>query len=965
MKPTALLLSWTTLLNVLIGVYVYRRNPTDPSHRAFAFMASMIAIWTIGLIGAHYSPVGNTLASRLAFAAASLIPIGVLSFVENTPRDFSHNWKGRSRVFFPLAVALCIMSFSPLIVVSVTSHHDSTTTSYGPLHPAYALFVVVSFVYSVYILARRYHASTGLTRLHIRHLMFAFAVPCALASLTNVAIPLFLKTSSLSKYGPLFTLPLLALIGHSIIRHRLLNFHVVVRRSVVYLAASCTAGIVLIMLLSLSNVVTHDEHGIPVRELILCLLVALCFTPIKDTIRRTFDRYLYRESYDYQRTVRDASQSLRATIQLTSLLEHLVKILDKTLKPESLAVYLLEAGEDAFHLVKSLPGKVFPEILSTPSSLITSLTNTAQVMFRDELLSVKNPTRDLLALEFDRLHADVIVPLIEEADVIGLLCLGQKRSGDPYFSDDADLLATLANQSSVAIRNAQTHQRVVQLNEQLQTILSTIESGVVAVGAQAKITLFNRTAERLMGMPAISAKGQRVEDLPPALAGCLGGTFADGEPRAQVEFSLPDAAGQLVPLVCSTSALLSPSGRVIGAVAVVNDLSRLKELEHEKRRRNGWRRSKPSPRASSMRSAIRSWPSRPSPSSCRRSTRPGDFRETFSRVADREIRRIDDLLTRFRTLVSVSSQPMESVDVLAPSGTPSTLSSPASTSGGSGPARVGRHGRSIVGNASVGTALPQPVLKCPRSDGTRRRAHSARRRPHRAGGTTFIVEISDTGSGIPDELIATIFNPFVTTKPHGSGLGLAICRSIADAHRARLRARNNGGRPGSTFTIEFPVPSPPLPHRDVKTVLLVSRDESLRSHLLRALGDRSVFPAATDDEALKTLRVTEVEVVVKEASPPIREVSNFIGRLKHLPELRGDLRPVGGRARPTTTRAANSADFVLLQPFTSRHLQDVLRQAETSCACCRKWRRSARRAARAAAEGNAKPPRATNSLRMP
>ena len=72
--------------------------------------------------------------------------------------------------------------------------------------------------------------------------------------------------------------------------------------------------------------------------------------------------------------------------------------------------------------------------------------------------------------------------------------------------------------------------------------------------------------------------------------------------------------------------------------------------------------------------------------------------------------------------------------------------------------------------------------------------------------TTLLVEISDTGSGIPENLLATIFNPFVTTKAHGTGLGLAICRSITDAHHAVLSARNNVGRPGTTFTIQFPVP---------------------------------------------------------------------------------------------------------------------------------------------------------------
>jgi PAS domain S-box-containing protein len=808
MTPTALLLSYITVLNVSIGLYVYRRNPTEPSHRAFAFMAAMIGVWTIGLIGVHYSPFGNTLALRLAFAAASLIPIGVLSFVEHTPSHCSYNRRHRSRFFFPVAVAFCIASFSPLIVISVTSDTHSSIIRYGPLHPIFASFVVASFVYSIYILLQRYHASTGLTRIHIRHLIFAFAVPCALATLTNLAAPLFLRTSNLSKYGPFFTLPLLALLGHSIIRHRLLNFRVVVRRSVVYLAAFCSAGIVLIVLLSLLNLVIHDDHGIPIREMIVCFGVAICFTPIKERIRLALDRYLYREPYDYQRTVRQASQSLRATIQLTALLDHVIRIVDSTLKPENVAVYLREEDETAFHLAKSLPGKMFPEILAMPSALITSLVNTAQIAFRDELLSVKNPARDLLALEFDRLNADVVVPLIEEADVIGILCLGQKRSGDPYFSDDADLLATLANQSSVAIRNAQTHQRVVQLNEELQTILSTIESGVVAVGAKARITLFNRTAERLIGMPAISAKGQRVEDLPPALARCLGATLADGEPRSQVEFSLPDAAGQLVPLVCSTSALVTPAGQRVGAVAAVNDISHLKELEHEKRRTD--RLASIEAIAAGLVHEIRNPLVAVKTFSQLLPTKYHDpeFRETFSRTAGREIRRIDDLLTRFRTLVSASSQPIESVDVTDPIRHIVDLLRPQFDERQIRVRQVWDGApRPILGNTpQLEQLFLNLCLNAMEAMGAGGELTLRIADLTEGGGTTLLVEVSDTGTGIPEELLAKIFDPFVSTKARGSGLGLAICRGVADAHRARLRARNNGERSGSTFTIEFPVP---------------------------------------------------------------------------------------------------------------------------------------------------------------
>ena len=74
-----------------------------------------------------------------------------------------------------------------------------------------------------------------------------------------------------------------------------------------------------------------------------------------------------------------------------------------------------------------------------------------------------------------------------------------------------------------------------------------------------------------------------------------------------------------------------------------------------------------------------------------------------------------------------------------------------------------------------------------------------------SGGSSLVVEVTDSGTGIPHHIVGQIFDPFFSSKPGGSGLGLAICRSIADAHRARIRARNNVDRKGATFSVEFPV----------------------------------------------------------------------------------------------------------------------------------------------------------------
>jgi C4-dicarboxylate-specific signal transduction histidine kinase len=62
------------------------------------------------------------------------------------------------------------------------------------------------------------------------------------------------------------------------------------------------------------------------------------------------------------------------------------------------------------------------------------------------------------------------------------------------------------------------------------------------------------------------------------------------------------------------------------------------------------------------------------------------------------------------------------------------------------------------------------------------------------------VTVRDTGSGLPADIIGTLFTPFVTTKSHGLGIGLTIARKIVDAHGGTIEARNNP-EGGATFTV--------------------------------------------------------------------------------------------------------------------------------------------------------------------
>lgn len=74
----------------------------------------------------------------------------------------------------------------------------------------------------------------------------------------------------------------------------------------------------------------------------------------------------------------------------------------------------------------------------------------------------------------------------------------------------------------------------------------------------------------------------------------------------------------------------------------------------------------------------------------------------------------------------------------------------------------------------------------------------------RVGPDMVEVSVADSGPGLPPEVRANLFRPFVTTKEGGMGVGLSVCRSIIEAHRGRLWAEEN---PGGGTVFRFTVPA--------------------------------------------------------------------------------------------------------------------------------------------------------------
>jgi signal transduction histidine kinase len=213
-----------------------------------------------------------------------------------------------------------------------------------------------------------------------------------------------------------------------------------------------------------------------------------------------------------------------------------------------------------------------------------------------------------------------------------------------------------------------------------------------------------------------------------------------------------------------------------------------------------------------------------------------------------------------------------------------------------------------------------------------------------AAGDRVRVAVSDTGPGIPPDVLPRIFEPFFTTKPvgQGTGLGLSICHSIVQAHRGRIWADSPPGQ-GATVVVELP--ACPVDATDAAATVRPPVETVRRGHVLVIDDEPAV--ADTVGAILESLGQDVTVAIGGEAgwarlSAPDALVYDLVTVDFRMPDLPGDKlwqrirteRPAlakrvvfvtGDTANPDTQRVlADTGRPVLHKPFDQAALAALL-----------------------------------------
>ena len=793
-----------------LGLLVWRARPEAPSNRSFGAFTLFSAIWILG-VGLFYSETNLVFWATTAFAGASLVPAAFLSFVRYYPTPT--RWLGpwALRLNFSVGLFFAVVSLTTRLIVK-----DARITSTGParetgaLYPLFAAYFLVAWLAALVVLLSKWSRARGLARVQLHYLALGFAVSTSGGIAANLVLPILTGITSYNWIGPLFSLAFVALIAHGIIRHRVMDVRLVIHRGLTFTLALAVSlvpvgGLLVLAWPRLSEHLTADELAAVIAAIVV---VSILIPLTRDVAGRLLDRYVYRTHVNYQRTLREASEALTRVLDLKVLLQFMNHTVATSTNSEGAAVYLKgsapELGSPFRRAIaeKRHAQSHFDTPEEAPPEVIAVLTRTKDLLLTEEI-EHERPTseRERLHAALSRLNWALVLPLVSEEHVIGAIVVGPKLAGDPFYPQDLDLLMTLANQAGVAVKNAQLYAQVLLANEHLNNIVSTIESGVVAVDATGQITLFNPAAQQLTGLAAERVRFQPLSVLPECVGRMLGETVAEGGARTQPEVQLSDGTTTR-PIICTTSPLHDQSGAVLGAVAVFSDLTPLKALEVERQRaeRLAYFEMLASGIAHEIKNplvAVKAF----SQLMPRRRT-DDRFVAEFDRVVNHEIAKMERLLDRLRTLSHPGERPHHPIDLRAPIGDAIEAMRP------------------VFGEKSIGLGMtmgPSPCTVLADHSELEQLFLNLLMNAHEVTppegsvrvevSTTAdraIVAVVDTGPGVAPELLERVFDPFFSTKERGSGLGLAICASIAQTHGARLKVANHETG-GAVFTVDFPL----------------------------------------------------------------------------------------------------------------------------------------------------------------
>jgi len=475
-------------LNALVGFVVLRHNPRNSLNRYFAFLSIAIVAWNLNIFVLYFLHD-----KEQALYWSGVFRIGTLMAASLASHLMILLSGTRSRMVWALLAFSYTITFV-LIGANVSGQlvHELRTYPWGfypvgtRLYELFPLLVAFNFVLSEGVLIQILRTSDSPRQRQQARLWIVGSAIAMPLGMTNL-----LATFGIYFYplGNLASVVYAGFIAYSIIRYRLMDIDIVITKggayTVVTLLVIAPAFATLLWLQS--RAFGRVDVDFSVALLVLFILVGVLFPVLRLWAQTGLERSLFRKKHEYRATLRDFTRSIVRIVDRGELTKQLGDTLSSTLAVDRTAIALLEGARRAYNIRSANGARPAVESYPIEDPLPRVLIRRNDAVLLDELEGSGRSDDRSVASVFRSNGWEVCLPMIVGRKLLGFIALGRKENLDPFFSDDLDLLTTLASQAGVALENAQLYDELKRSQEIIRRADRLSALGTLAAGIAHEI----------------------------------------------------------------------------------------------------------------------------------------------------------------------------------------------------------------------------------------------------------------------------------------------------------------------------------------------------------------------------------------------------------------------------------------------------------------------------------------------
>lgn len=453
---------------LISGIWVFSLRRNDSVGQVFSLLSTSVAIGLFCLF-----PVVSTQrlialwSFSISLSGGALINLALI-FPEEGQVSFHYPFL-RYLGYLPSGLLF-------LIAIFIQVYADSTG-GFGVILFLEAVFIVLALLFflgSTFV--RRIDSPSPLVREQARLILWGSGIAFA-PLLVWLSINAIQPAIRFSPYLllPITTFPVV--LGYVILRYRLLNMQFLLNRGLSFGLLLLIVSTGYALLVSGANLILADliEINQPLLIGVIVFLIALSFNPLHRSMRSRVEGMFFRGKENYQDRLQDFGHELTQLTNLEEIVSLLNKYVDRDLSPSRIFVYLIDEHNLFFLAAHDEVGRPTSDVHFAKNGALAQL-----LAQREATLFLADESRLPEELQVDQarlaiLGAQLFVPILGRAGMVGWLALGSRLSGEPYSIQAVNFLESLCDRASLALERSHVIAALERRVHEMDTITRVAE----------------------------------------------------------------------------------------------------------------------------------------------------------------------------------------------------------------------------------------------------------------------------------------------------------------------------------------------------------------------------------------------------------------------------------------------------------------------------------------------------------